>query len=106
MGILQYHDGNPYVFNWSLKSGGQLSLTFNELNDEAGFDALAGTQYRDAQWQVGSTLSLITSPVPEPENYVLMLLGLGLVASMSHRKKTRVLSAVATRENPAGSLPA
>lgn len=81
-------DGSTKNFGWHIKEGGKLTFSFNELYDDAQFDGLSGPGYWDAQWQNGSTLTLVTAPVPEPETYAMMLAGLGLVAFAARRRKS------------------
>ena len=87
-GSLQDGDGLTKNFGWHIKEGGTLTFSFNELYDDAQFDDLSGADYWDAQWQTGSTLSLVAVPVPEPETYAMMLAGLGLVAFAARRRKS------------------
>lgn len=87
-GSLESSSGTPYQFTgWHLKSGGKLTFAFNELYDDANADGLTGADYWDAQYQPGSSLTLQTVPVPEPETYALMLAGLGLVGFLAKRRK-------------------
>jgi hypothetical protein len=87
-GALQDSDGNAHQFGWHIKTGGTFTFSFNELFDDAHFDGLTGPAYWDAQWQNGSSLSLVTAAVPEPETYALMLAGLGLVGFAARRRKS------------------
>ncbi len=87
-GSLQNSGGSTHQFGWHIKTGGTLTFSFNELYDDANADGLTGPAYWDAQWQNGSTLTLVTVPVPEPETYALMLAGLGLVGFAARRRKS------------------
>jgi hypothetical protein len=90
-GSLQNSDGSPHQFSgWKLKTGGRLSFSFNELNDDANLEGLVGSSYWDAQWQNGSKLTLVAAPVPEPEAYAMLMAGLGLVLIAARRRKNTV----------------
>lgn len=61
-------------------------LTLPALTSTLHHIVVTGTPLGNTQGFVGS-LSLIATPVPEPETYAMMIAGLGLVGFMARRRK-------------------
>ena len=69
---------SPGTFNQDLVWGGPLAAGVYSFN-VTGTTGLAGAQYL-------ATASALTSPVPEPETYGMMLGGLALLGAVARRK--------------------
>ncbi len=86
-GSLEQVADTPYQFSgWRVRTGGKFTFTFYEEFDDANFDGLENADYWDAQWQSGSSLGLVTTPVPEPETYAMMLAGLAVLGWAARRR--------------------
>ncbi len=70
--------------------GYQLSDAYNyrtlELNSDGLADLNAAIRRGDDQWAIGGSFDA-AAPIPEPETYALMLVGLGVVGWMARRRK-------------------
>lgn len=78
--------------NWSL-AGAQLVAPAGTSSANVSFDTLlAGYVFGGAGYAFAEvkevTLSIATTPVPEPETYALMLAGLGAICFMGIRRRT------------------
>jgi hypothetical protein len=76
--------GQSFVF---LTAGGGLTGVFAGLADGSAVGSFAGMPLY-IHYAAGS-VSLQTAPVPEPETYVLMVSGLGLLALAARRRRSR-----------------
>ena len=73
---------HEFYYKWSNVSGASLyNFSWNDLTAHTSLDQLAV-----ATVQLASAPAIVTSPVPEPETYAMMLAGLGLMGFVAKRR--------------------
>jgi len=51
-----------------------------------GRDIVASTYFKDGEWRLQLSAVTVSTPVPEPESYAMMLAGLGLMGAVARRR--------------------
>lgn len=92
-GFVSFSDGLDTSGLFALDANGQnfftitgpfQTLTYTTFSDQAGTESDIVADTRQVRFELGD----VTTPIPEPETYALMLAGLGWLGFMSRRRRS------------------